>query len=534
MPSSYTSSSVVAPDEVYEALATTERIVKGRVQVDEAAVMPKSVRAYHSRAAATTTPRRGAIDTEPGAGSPIKRSGEEDDEEGLHAQYARIRKELFLDNNEDDGLRMPSPERPHYQRRPRGHHEPTLAAAPRQPPPPTWMESLRQHEPFTAASTASRRSSRGACTGAPPAASPGAPVGSPPTTPRASPPSSRSPTPLTAGQYASACAPACAAAAPVPAGKVATGIGVAKLDRSASAAELQASRQLATNAAWARQMATSGDTITSGRHLRSGAPPRVCEASADANLNANLDGHDGPGGSNLSGSGLGGYGGYGSGSGVGSWAIGGAAELTPACGANAIALGAPAGWRTPELQMNMQGEMQSVGERERYTARLDQFAAFASSRWPQKGAQLAKVARVAGAAEVRPWSGGTVSATAAARALAAIGALGKLKPYIEPQSAPHGVASVRPPSASSARPAPKAPLVPPPAPPSDAWTDWNERSGTRSSTSPPSPRRPWSPPAQGRFEPQIAQHGKQQFPMSSRRIAEQKTSGHWAGRRRAS
>lgn len=534
MPSSYTSSSVVAPDEVYEALATTERIVKGRVQVDEAAVMPKSVRAYHSRAAATSTPRRG-VDTEPGAGSPIKRSGEEDDEEGLHAQYARIRKELFLDNNEDDGLRMPSPERPHYQRRPRGHHEPTLAAAPRQPPPPTWMESLRQHEPLTAASTTSRRSSRGACTGAPPAASPGAPVGSPPTTPRASPPSSRSPTPLTAGHYASACADAGAAAAPVPAGKVATGIGGVKLDRSASAAELQASRQLATNAAWARQMATSGDTITSGRQLRSGAHPRVYEASADANLN----GHNGPGGSSLSGSGLGGYGGYGSGSGVGSWAIGGAAELTPAYGANAIALGATAGWKTPELtpevQMNMLSEMQSVGERERYTARLDQFAAFASSRWPQKGPQLAKGLRVAGAAEVRPWSGGTVSATAAARALAAIGALGKLKPYIEPQSAPHSVASVRLPSASSARP---SPLVPPPAPPSDAWADWNERSGTRSSTSPPSPRRPWSPPAQGRFEPQTAQHGvhhgKQLFPMSNRRIAEQKTSGHWVGRRRAS
>lgn len=409
--SAFPSSRIVTRESVYEVLASHERVANGHTSVDQAAVneaLPEHVRKAVARAKVDK-----ASDSTPGQGDPISRTAgpADDDDEELHAHYERIRRELFLEENGG----IPEQDRPHFQRRPRGRYQSTLAAAPREPPPTTWMAGLRQHD----APAASTRSGP----------APASPVGSPPTTPRQTSPAKWSPTPYTVSPPRA-------------------NLG---LDRSASEAELRASHQLASATAWTRQMAAAA------------APALPQAAASETREERRTD------------AGVGGY----QLATVGGRSYGGDEEM----------------W-TNEFQL----QLNDLSHRDRFTAVLDRFEAFATSR-----AQRRHQRHGDGHGE----SGGPPRAALAATT---------------PATAPAAKASQPKAGAAPTAVARQGLPVPPPPPASIASADLAEAGRER---------RPWSPP--GRYEQseavwnQPSQHAYL-FPLSNRRLAEQKLNG----KRRAS
>ena len=137
----FPSSRIVTRDTVYEHLATAEHISNGHTRIDENAISPEQLRASAARKDAPTSAERS--DARP---VHVRADGEAaDDDQTLREQYERIRRELFLPEDEAAGaaaIRDAHRTGP-ARARPRGRYESTLAATPRAPPQPTWMESLR-------------------------------------------------------------------------------------------------------------------------------------------------------------------------------------------------------------------------------------------------------------------------------------------------------------------------------------------------------------------------------------------------------
>ena len=143
-PDELPASRIVPQDVLYDRLQRHTRVVRGHVVVDVDAASPPSVKDQGRHASGGTHP-----EARPTSGSAAPSAlptftPPHDDEDDLRDQYERIRAELFLENEAEETHRqMPNragsgPER---------GSESMLAPAPREPPAPTWMGTLRNYDP---------------------------------------------------------------------------------------------------------------------------------------------------------------------------------------------------------------------------------------------------------------------------------------------------------------------------------------------------------------------------------------------------